>query len=275
MQTSSIPVLVLSTLMATAAAQTYGRPADAGRVMPYPIDLPAGYVAAVEAGTRTWNGQPGEKHWTNYAHYDIAMELDVEQKRVTATATMTYLNRSPDTLRQLVVHLRQNMMKAGMMRTRRIVTTNGFELGDVRLNGEELGRRGSRLRDTRLYVRLNDEQQLEPGDKATLTIEYAFDVPKAGTAPRNGYEDDKVFYLAYWYPQFAVYDDVSGWVADPYRGNGEFYMGYADYEHRQFTAPGRLPGPLDGRAPEPRRSPYAQDARQAARRRGQGYQRSR
>ncbi|HLL46255.1 MAG TPA: M1 family metallopeptidase, partial [Longimicrobiaceae bacterium] len=35
---------------------------------------------------------------------------------------------------------------------------------------------------------------------------------------------------AYWYPQVAVYDDVSGWHVDPYMGNAEFYMGYADYD---------------------------------------------
>jgi hypothetical protein len=61
-------------------------------------------------------------------------------------------------------------------------------------------------------------------------------VPAAGTAPRMGHEGDKVFYLGYWYPQFAVFDDVGGWVADPHRGNGEFYMGHADYE-LAITAP--------------------------------------
>ena len=46
--------------------------------------------------------------------------------------------------------------------------------------------------------------------------------------------DDEVFYLGYWYPQVAVYDDVSavarmadGWDVEMYLGNGEFYMGYA------------------------------------------------
>ncbi|MBZ0154482.1 MAG: M1 family metallopeptidase [Planctomycetes bacterium] len=40
----------------------------------------------------------------------------------------------------------------------------------------------------------------------------------------------------YWYPQFAVFDDVEGWVADRYRGNGEFYMEHADYD-LHVTAP--------------------------------------
>jgi len=36
--------------------------------------------------------------------------------------------------------------------------------------------------------------------------------------------------VAYWYPQFAVYDDITGWQIDPYLGNAEFYMDYADYD---------------------------------------------
>src|SRR5678809_996624 len=40
----------------------------------------------------------------------------------------------------------------------------------------------------------------------------------------------------YWYPQVAVYDDVHGWVADPYLLEAEFYMEPADYDVR-VTAP--------------------------------------
>ncbi|MCA8950840.1 MAG: M1 family metallopeptidase, partial [Planctomycetes bacterium] len=224
----SLPALVVA---AALAAQQ-----SSPRVAPYPIDLPASFVAAVEHGTRTLDGHPGDKYWTNTAHYELAMTLDPAQKRVTGHAKMTYENRSPDELSQLVVHLRQNLTKAGEMRTRHVATTGGFELGNVTLNGEELGRRAMRVRDTRLYVRLGDGQAVPPGGSATLEIDYAYDVPKAGTAPRTGYEDDKVFYLAYWYPQFAVYDDVDGWVAEQYRGNGEFYMDYADYD-LAITAP--------------------------------------
>src|SRR5258708_26649671 len=41
---------------------------------------------------------------------------------------------------------------------------------------------------------------------------------------------DERYFIAYWYPQFAVYDDVNGWQRDFYLGNAEFYMGYADYD---------------------------------------------
>ena len=43
-------------------------------------------------------------------------------------------------------------------------------------------------------------------------------------------ERGEVFMIAYWYPQFAVYDDLNGWQTDWYMGNAEFYMDYADYD---------------------------------------------
>jgi hypothetical protein len=69
---------------------------------------------------------------------------------------------------------------------------------------------------------------LLPQSSTELGFSWAFTVPPDG-APRSGF-DGEVFFLAYWYPQVAVYDDLSGWQDDPYRGNAEFYMGYGDYE---------------------------------------------
>ncbi len=227
-RTAPLALIFISLLAAAAIAQG---PPRTTRVVPYPIDLPAGFEAAIEAGTRSRTGEPGAKHWTNYARYDIAIEVDPEASRLTGTAKMTYVNRSPDDLRSLTVHLYQDMMRAGRKRTRDITTTDGFELKEVRVDGEKVR---ARARDTKLTVRL--PEALPSGSEKTIEIDYAFNIPKAGTAPRMGYEGDKVIYLGYWYPQFAVYDDVEGWVADPYRGNGEFYMDFADYDIA-ITAP--------------------------------------
>jgi hypothetical protein len=68
---------------------------------------------------------------------------------------------------------------------------------------------------------------LAPGDSAVLEFEWAFDVPEQG--PRMGH-DGEVYYVAYWYPQLAVYDDVNQWVQYPHMSQAEFYMGYADYD---------------------------------------------
>lgn len=226
----TVPLALIFTSLLATTAIAQGPPRTT-RVVPYPIDLPADFEAAIEAGTRTRTGEPGAKHWSNYARYNIAIEVDPEASRISGTAKMTYVNRSPDDLKSLTVHLYQDMMRAGRMRTRSIVTTDGFELKEVRVDGEKVR---ARARDTKLTVRL--PEAIPSGGEETIEIDYAFNIPKAGTAPRMGYEGDKVIYLGYWYPQFAVYDDVEGWVADPYRGNGEFYMGYADYD-LAITAP--------------------------------------
>ena len=59
-------------------------------------------------------------------------------------------------------------------------------------------------------------------------------------APRGG-QDGEVYYMNYWYPQMAVYDDVNGWQIDQYLGNAEFYMGYGNYDV-SLTRAGRLAG---------------------------------
>ncbi len=221
---------LIAPCMLAVAAISQGPPSSV-RILPYPIDLPSGFESAIKQKTRTMIGRPGQEHWTNYAHYDIALTVDPADSKVRGRARMTYKNRSPDDLDRLVVHCYQDMMKAGTQRTRFVTATNGLEISKVMI-GEENVR--ARARDTTMTLRLRDS--LEPGEEVSVTIEYAFDIPKAGTAPRMGYEGDRVIYLGYWYPQFAVYDDVEGWVADPYRGNGEFYMDYADYD-LAITAP--------------------------------------
>ncbi len=221
----------LAALSFTLTATLLAQATPPARVVPYPIDLPDAFQAAIANGTRTTTGRPGDKHWTNYARYRIEAELDPQQARLTGTAVMTYINRSPNELSQLLVHCYQDLMKAGAPRTRTVTATNGLELGAITVAGKSVN---SKPRDTRLTLRL--DPPLAAGGEVTITIAFAFDVPVAGTAPRMGHETDKVFYLGYWYPQFAVYDDVEGWVADPHRGNGEFYMPYADYD-LAITAP--------------------------------------
>jgi hypothetical protein len=43
--------------------------------------------------------------------------------------------------------------------------------------------------------------------------------------------DGTLYTIAQWYPRMAVYDDVRGWNADPYLGQGEFYLEYGDIDY--------------------------------------------
>ncbi|MCB9889265.1 MAG: M1 family metallopeptidase [Planctomycetes bacterium] len=206
--------------------------------MPYPIPHDRAWERAVKKETRTMTGKPGAKYWTDYASYKIEAELEPERAQVSGRAEMTYHNRSPSSVRSVLVHLRQNVHKSGSLRNTFVEITGGVKIDGVEFGGEPLKSTNGRgvgyaIRGTVMSVRL--PERIRSGAKGTLTIRWSYRVPKRG-APRNGHENNNLFYLGYWYPQFAVHEDVDGWVAEQYMANAEFYMGYADYDLR-FTAP--------------------------------------
>src|SRR5690606_17335903 len=113
-----------------------------------------------------------------------------------------------------------------------------------------------RIDGTVLTLALPDT--LATGEAVTLAMDWRFRVPPSEGAFRQG-TDGEVFYIGYWYPQMAVYDDVYGWHTDQYLGLGEHYMGYGDYDV-EITAPegflvwatGTLENPEDVLSPQTR-----------------------
>jgi len=212
------------------------------RPIPYPIPKESTWEASVARGTRTNSGMPGQKYWSNYAKYKIEAELHPETAVVKGHIEMTYVNRSPRTVRDLKVHLRQNVYKEGSLRNRYVEITGGVTVSNVKFNNEKLGDRSYRIQGTVMHI-MRLPERIRAGGEGTLSMDWEYRVARAGSsAPpgvsvvRQGHDSNNVFYLGYWYPQFAVKEDVAGWVADQYMSNAEFYMGYADYD-LHFTAP--------------------------------------
>jgi hypothetical protein len=229
-------VLALAAACATAprrAADAAPSPAAVERPRPYPVLETPEFRRAVERGTRTRTGRPGPRYWTQRAEYALQAELDPATKRLTGRGTVRYHNRSPDSLTWLAVQLHQNLFAPGAARVAPTPVTGGMELTRVAVQGTALAAGvandstpGYVVEGTVAWLRL--PQKLAPGATTELAFEWAFTVPPDG-APREG-TDGEIFYVAYWYPQMAVYDDVGGWQTDPYLGNAEFYMGYGDYD---------------------------------------------
>lgn len=216
----------------TVPALNHRLDASQQRPIPYPVITPSSFKRALDRQERDVSGRPGAKYWTNYAHYDIDATLSPSSRMLRGSETITYINRSPDSLNVLMVHLRQNFYKKGEIRNRSTRLTGGMHLTEVKLDGKPLieynraGRTSGYSIDGTL-MDIRPARKIAPGDTARLSMEWSFKVP-----PEDGYrmgQDGEVFYLGYWYPQMAVYDDISGWKAQPYMGDGEFYMGYADY----------------------------------------------
>ena len=199
-----------------------------------PLDLPDPneYRAA--------DGRPGDQYWQNEADYQIDVELDTANNRLTGQQTITYTNNSPKELERLWVQLEQNYFKPDS-RGARVVPSDarfsgffegaGYELSNVQVtrNGETVSPDYD-VHGTRLLVPLRESLSAS-GGTLTLTIDWSFQIPEFG-ADRHGIldvEQGTVYQLAQWYPRMYVHDDVNGWNALPYLGQGEYYLEYGTF----------------------------------------------
>jgi hypothetical protein len=216
---------------AVAPAPAY-RPAPE-RPIPYPVTPPRGYQLAVEAGTRTPTGAPGERYWTNRADYTIRARVDPAAKRVEGRSTIRYHNRSPEMLDVLHLELTLNHHAPGVVRNEPAEVTGGVEVRRVAVDGAEApaGRRsGLRYVVQGTGMTIFPADEIGPGASVSLEVDWAFAIPQAGAGGRMGHSDDDLVYLAYWYPAMSVYDDVNGWQTDPFRGTGEFYSDFGRFD---------------------------------------------
>ena len=193
---------------------------------------------AIENGTRTTVGLPGPDYWQQEVDYALTATLLPDAKRLEGTARIAYTNNAPNALPVLVLELAQNVHAEGAMRNEVMEVTGGVALREVRADGRALDEvPTSELRDvpagygienTTLFLKL--PRPLASGSEAEIEVDWAFTIPQAGASGRMGYSGDDLFFVAYWYPQMAVYDDVEGWNTEPFLGRSEFYADHGDYE---------------------------------------------
>ncbi|HEX6807167.1 MAG TPA: M1 family metallopeptidase [Gemmatimonadaceae bacterium] len=245
---------------------------SSGRPLPGPVFESAPFSRAVARGTRTRTGEPGASNWVQHARYHIDAALDPTASRLTGRESVVYLNRSPDTLRALAVYLRQNVFAAASPRRSSVPITGGVTLSSVVAAGRRLAsssdstRPGYNVDGTVMWIRL--PAPLMPGDSAQLAFGWSYTPAPTPSDGREG-RDGHVFFMGYWYPEVAVYDDVNGWVTDPYLNGAEFYMDPADYDVRLTVPHGWVVGATgllaDSSVYSPRTRARLADARHSGR----------
>jgi len=229
--------LAVFTLLFGVAAPGEAQATDQ-RIPPEPLDLPGPFRAAVDAGTRTLDGRPGASYWQQKVDYRIEARLDPEAGTLDGRETIIYHNRSPDTLRFVLLRLEQNVYAEGARRNRRVEPTGGITVENVRVDGEPAGLEhpGSGYYEPLTLALVGLPRPLPPGGATEISLDFAFTVAPAPTF-RQGNLDGELFGLAQWYPRVGVYDDVGGWDLTPYLGDGEFYLEYGDFDV-EITLPG-------------------------------------
>lgn len=201
--------------------------------------LPRNLQRSYDNQTRSNNGKPGAKYWQNRAEYRIDVQVDVPNKIVSGKSNIRYFNNSPDTLKLIRLKLAHDLWRKNSQRAYELAAadiTEGVEIRELRLNDAPLF--GDQIRQANTFLDLTPDQPLPPGQSVDLSLEWSYIAPSApGTVPRECVCDSTTWFVAYWYPQVAVYDDLHGWADAPYNGLQEMYNDFSDYEVR-ISVPG-------------------------------------
>ena len=232
-----LALVVLPTALAAQSRSPSPQTLALRRPVANPVVPPVGFARAVASGTRTTTGAPGPRYWQQHARYTIAVRLDTAANRLDGTTRIVYLNNSPDTLRFLRLQLLQNCHRDNVPRLAATAPeiTGGYTFTRVAAGGRALEPAQGNARGPR-YAIVNSSMAvvlpapLAPRDSVTLETEWSYRIPQHGISSRMGWNGDELYYLAYFYPQLAVYDDVVGWQIDPFLGISEFYAGFGDYD---------------------------------------------
>ena len=86
---------------------------------------------------------------------------------------------------------------------------NGVIISKILINDKEIDNNGNFVSNRSvLNIKLNDA--ILPKSNADIYLEWQFTIPKKSNV-RMGTYDSASFFVAYFYPSIAVYDDIDGW----------------------------------------------------------------
>ena len=191
--------------------------------------MPRDVQAAFRKGTRSPDGRPGPNYWQNRARYDIAITALPPDRTIRGSEDITYFNNSPDTLNNPVIRLLLNVHKPGATRggsASADYLTSGVHIDTLIVNRQPVAWPGGDNPSTAQRFKL--PTPLLPHDSVHLTFKWHYEISKE--SGREGMIDSTTWFLAYFYPRVAVFDDYNGWDTMPFTDVQEFYSDFNDYD---------------------------------------------
>jgi len=203
--------------------------------------MPIEVAIAFQNGTRSNDGNPGPSYWQNSSNYNIEAELFTDDSKLAGSESIVYYNNSPDTLKMIVIRLYPDFYKKGNPRSWPIGDddlTDGTTISKLKINGKDIDLKNKKSVSrtaTNMYIYLDN--YLIPNDSINIDVDWEFYIPTKRWVRMGNYGNDRLF-IAYWYPQVAVYDDVDGWDKIEYFGTVEYYNDFNNYDVTIKTQPG-------------------------------------
>jgi hypothetical protein len=234
-------VAVLSVITLTAFPLAAQQPARSVRRT---IPITRGFERALQAGSRDSSGTPTSRYWQLSTNYVISARLEPATSTVTGSERIALKNPSPDTLKVVMLRLYQNLFAPNVARSAPVAAlTDGITISSLVANGDTVTPDDDWKRTTVVPVRL--ATPILPGGTGTFDVAWSFQVPKVPQGVRGdrmGSWGTRLFQVAQWYPQIAVYDDLRGWNTDPYLGDAEFFNNFGSFDVKLDVPAGWLIG---------------------------------
>lgn len=196
------------------------------------VPIPTNIQQAYKNQTRSKDGIPGPNYWQNQSNYKINATVDTDTESISGNEVITYFNNSPDTLKNIVIRVYQDFFRKGNARqwpANEGDLTEGVQITKLIIDGKvyDTDKDFPWWWITNLNIRLKDK--ILPHSKTEIEIDWEVKIPTQRGLRMRKYADGHYF-IAYWYPQIAVYDDVDGWDQVEYTGLVEFYNDLNNFE---------------------------------------------
>lgn len=192
------------------------------------LPVPTNIQKTYNKGTRSPNGDPGPNYWQNTADYDIHVSFSPETRLVSGSEDIDYVNNSPDTLREIWFKVDMNLYKKGNARNSIIKpqdVSNGIQISRLVIGDVPQDPGTALIGGTNMIVRTHP---LMPHQHIHFTIDWSYVLNKASHI-RTGEVEKGAYFIAYFFPRIAVYDDIDGWNRFAYNGEQEFYNDFCNF----------------------------------------------
>ncbi|MFN0031030.1 MAG: M1 family metallopeptidase [Flavobacteriales bacterium] len=180
-----------------------------------------------------------DQYFQQEVNYTIHVTLDDKAHMLRGDISFEYINNSPDTLHELIIHLWPNAYKNAKtaMSKQQISKGNYFMLWaaqtdkgyidsiDFKVNNAQA--EWEYYEDYEDIALLMLAQPLMPGGALTVSTPFKVKLP-SGSISRLGHVGES-YQITQWYPKPAVYD-MDGWHEMPYLTQGEFYSEYGSFD---------------------------------------------
>jgi len=185
-------------------------------------------------------------YWQQQVAYEITAALDEPSGVLSGRVRISYVNRSPATLRDFYVHQYLNAFRPGSRWAAadsaegrlRFQHMQDPDYAFERITQSSLGVPDYPYAPDSTIAHWTLPHALAPGDSMVVEITWQ---ARPSTLPRRQGRRDRRFDFAQWYPKVVVYDKY-GWEDHPLYPGGEFYGEFAHYNVTLFVAEDQVIG---------------------------------